>query len=443
MKFTTLIALLAAVSAAPVHRQAHPNDNNLLHKREPRVVIRTHTADAVIVTNTVMAPAVTVTAGQEPAPAPAPQPEPTPAPAPAPAPAPGPESQVPPAPAPQPTEPAPAPQPNPVESSPAPQPTSHAPPAPPAPPAPQTTSDAAPSPQPAPTTFSTSVIEPSSTSSSAAEATPTFTPNGILPYSLTYSPYNDDSSCKTMDEVMKDLKEIVAKGIKVIRVYGTDCGSVQTIEPAAKQLGLKINQGFWIGPDGVDSIDSGVQEFINWVQQNQAWGMIDSITVGNEAIIAGYVSPQQLLGKIGQVKSQLKAAGYQGQVTTAEPAVSYTTHPELCTGPELDYVGINSHAYFNPQQSPETAGQFALDEMALTQKTCNNKVVFVTETGYPSAGNTNGNNVPTPQNQEIAINSLLKALNGYGTFFTMYNDFWKAPGPYNVEQHFGIINILQ
>ncbi|KAG5365904.1 putative family 17 glucosidase SCW11 [Yarrowia sp. B02] len=454
MKFSTLIALLAAVSAAPVNRQAVAADNNLL-KREPRVVIRTHTADPVFVTNVVTAPAVTVTAGQEPAPAPEPQPEPTPAPAPAP----GPESQAP-APAPQPSEPAPAPQPSsaapappapqPVEPSAAPEPTSQTPP-------PQPTSQ---NPPPAPTsqtpepatsqtpdisvtTFTTSIPDPTPTSSSTAEASPTLKPNGILPYSLTYSPYNDDSSCKNIDEVTKDLKEIVAKGIKVIRVYGTDCGSVQTIEPVAKQLGLKINQGFWIGPDGVDSIDAGVKEFIDWVQQNDAWGMVDTITVGNEAIIAGYVSPQDLIGKIGSVKNQLKAAGYQGQVTTAEPAVSYSKHPELCTGPELDYVGINSHAYFNPDQSPETAGQFALDEMSLTRKTCNNKIVFVTETGYPSAGNTNGNNVPTPENQDIAINSLLKALNGYGTFFTMYNDFWKAPGPYNVEQHFGIINILQ
>lgn len=438
MKFTTLLCLLAAVSAAPVRR---PADTNPLLKREPRVVIRTHTADAVIVTNTVFAPAVTVIAGQEtqPEPTPAPQPEPAP-------PAPQPEP-VQPSPAPEPVQPSPAPAPQPQEPSPAPpapQPTSQAPPAPQpeptsqAPPAPQPTSEAAPTPEPSPTTLSTSVIPASS-----AQPSPTFSPNGILPYSLTYSPYNDDSSCKNSDQVMKDLKEIVAKGIKVIRIYGTDCGSVQTVEPAAKQLGLKINQGFWIGPQGVDSIDAGVQEFIDWVQQNQAWGMIDSITVGNEAIIAGYVSPQQLIGKIGQVKAQLKSAGYQGQVTTAEPAVSYTTHPELCTGPELDYVGINSHAYFNPQQSPQTAGQFALDEMALTRKTCNNKIVFVTETGYPSAGNVNGNNTPSPENQDIAINSLLKALNGYGTFFTMYNDFWKAPGPYNFEQHFGIINILQ
>lgn len=460
MKLTTILTLLVAVSAAPVRRVLSQDEpvapTELLHKRAPRVVYRTHTAEAVLVTNTVYAPAVTVTAGQEPAPAPAPAPapEPTPAPAPAPvepAPAPAPAPEQPSEAAPEPVQPAPAPEP--VEPSPTPiQPAPE-----PAQPAPEpSTPAAAPEPTQEPvisvvvppgpsTTLVLSTVNPPQPSSSSAAPEPTNVPapGGIIPYSLTYSPYNDDSSCKNAGQVLADLREIANKGIKIVRIYGTDCGSIQTVQPAAQQLGLRLDQGFWIGPSGVDSIDQGVQEFIDWASSNNGWGLIDTITVGNEAIIAGYVNAQQLLGKIRQVKGQLQAAGYQGQVTTAEPAVTYTKNPDLCTGPELDYVGINSHAYFNPQQSPETAGQFALDEMDLTRRTCNNKVVFVTETGYPSAGNVNGNNTPSPANQAIAINSLLKALNGHGTFFTMFDDYWKAPGPYNVEQHFGIINILQ
>lgn len=69
--------------------------------------------------------------------------------------------------------------------------------------------------------------------------------------------------------------------------------------------------------------------------------------------------------------------------------------------------------------------------------------VVVTETGYPSAGITNGKNVPSPLNQKIAIQNIFDIVGTNVTILTTFNDYWKQPGNYGIEQSFGIIQLLQ
>lgn len=284
------------------------------------------------------------------------------------------------------------------------------------------------------------------TTTSNSDSTSSFKSNGFpIPETLTYSPYNDDGSCKNFDRVYSDLSKIASFGIKNIRVYGTDCDSISTIQPSALKLGLKMNQGFWIGSSNIDSIDQSVQDLIQWVQNENSgdWGLFTTLTVGNEAIYSGFVDGNTLLGKIKSVKSTLRSAGWNGPVTTAEPPQSYIDFPNLCTDTDgIDYVGLNAHPYFDSNTSPDQAGKFVLAQIDIAQSKCNNRNVQITETGYPSAGNTNGKAIPTKENQATAIKSIMGALNNKAVLFTLYDDKWKNPGPYNVEQHFGLVDLL-
>ncbi|KAK9240885.1 glycoside hydrolase superfamily [Lipomyces kononenkoae] len=294
--------------------------------------------------------------------------------------------------------------------------------------------------------IATSVVEvATSTSTSAirgpssASSTPLST---IIPYALTYSPYTDSSDCKSGDEVAADLAIIAAKGISTVRIYGTDCNSLNTVESAAATYSLRLIQGLWIDATGVDSIDSGLSQLISWGSTNSNWDMIAMITVGNEAVQDGFVTVSDLMTKISSVRTQLRNAGYMGPITTAETPNVFISNPELCTSDLLDLVAINAQPYFDEHATAETAGEFDLGQIQLTQAACNGKDVFITETGYPSSGIKNFNNVPSVENQQIAIQSILEATNGNVTMFTMYNDLWKPLGPYQVEQSFGIIQLL-
>ncbi|CCE65306.1 hypothetical protein TPHA_0K01730 [Tetrapisispora phaffii CBS 4417] len=286
-------------------------------------------------------------------------------------------------------------------------------------------------------TTSTSIaVAATSSSSSSSSSSLVGAPQAIV-----YSPYNDDGSCKDADTVKTDLNFIASKGIFQIRVYATDCNSLETVEPVCKDLGIKINQGLWISSAGVDSIDDSLSSLIAYGQSNN-WDVIEYITIGNEAVNSGYCSVSDLIAKIASVKSQLQAAGYSGQVTTSEPPVTFINSPELCTSSDIDFVGINPHSYFDANSNAASAGSFVKGQYDLTVAACGSKNVVITETGFPSAGNQNGGNIPSKANQLIAVQSILDEMNKQVTILSTYNDFWKDPGSYGIEQYFGISDLL-
>ncbi|AQZ17083.1 SCW11 (YGL028C) [Zygosaccharomyces parabailii] len=282
-----------------------------------------------------------------------------------------------------------------------------------------------------------------SSTSSSSQASGSSGSGGLssVPTAITYTPYNDDSSCKSSDQVSSDLQVIHSKGISKIRVYGTDCNSLDTILSAASSLGIKVNQGLWIDDQGVDSIDDAVESLIQYGQSN-GWDVFDFITVGNEAINSGYCSVSDLISKIKSVKSQLQNAGFSGSVITSEPPVSFENNPELCTESGIDFVGVNPHSYFDSGISADQAGQFVKGQVQLAQNACPNMKIIVTETGYPSEGDQNGDNIPSPSNQIIAVNSILQEMDNDVTILSFFNDKWKNPGPYGIEQWFGVEDIL-
>lgn len=282
-----------------------------------------------------------------------------------------------------------------------------------------------------------SVTPSPAASSSVASASP-----GSLhpPSTIVYSPYADDTSCKTYATIQLDLELIYSKGIRKLRTYATDCAHLTAVLPIAAKLGMTVNQGFWISSAGVDSIDDSVSDLISWASQN-GWSVFDFFTIGNEAVIAGYCTVGELISKIASVKSQLQAAGWSGSVTTAEPPATFISNPELCTQSEIDIVGINSHSYFNTNLYANEAGEYVASQKAQIEELCS-KNTLVVETGYPSQGDTNGNNVPSAENQAAAILSILNYLDNDVTILTTFDDFWKQPGPYGIEQYFGAINLF-
>jgi exo-beta-1,3-glucanase (GH17 family) len=71
--------------------------------------------------------------------------------------------------------------------------------------------------------------------------------------------------------------------------------------------------------------------------------------------------------------------------------------------------------------------------------------MLIPETGWPSAGDPNGQAVASTENQEIAKSGILSAMGNKCVMFSAFNDAWKDPGQYDVEQYWvypAIIRIL-
>ncbi|KAJ5591909.1 beta-glucosidase btgE [Penicillium hispanicum] len=281
---------------------------------------------------------------------------------------------------------------------------------------------------------SSSSSQPASTGSSGSAGSGV---TGKGQYGMTFSPYTEGGDCMTQDEVTKNIGTIKQKGFDLVRVYSTDCNSLEYIGSAAKQHGMKMIIGVYIDKTGISGAESQVSAITSWAE----WSLVELIVVGNEAVSSGFCQASDLATFISSSKTRFQSAGYTGQVTTTEPIDIWQKYgtSNLCSS--VDIVGANIHPFFNAQTTAEEAGTFALSEYKLLEKICNKDVLNL-ETGWPNAGETNGAAVPGVAEQKTAIEGIVKYLGSKSIFFSYADDSWKNGGEFDVEKHWGCASVF-
>lgn len=267
---------------------------------------------------------------------------------------------------------------------------------------------------------------------------PGITPNGNS-WGLTYSPYTAQGGCKDAGVVAKDLAIIAAKGFSTVRVYSTDCNTLENIGKSARDNGLKLILGVWISSTGIGAAKGQVDDIVKWGQ----WDLVELIVVGNEVIFNNIASAGDLAGFISSSTWAFKAAGYTGPVTTTEPlSVWEDTKNAAALGGVIDVVGANLYAFFNAQISADKAGKFIQDQINILNGLFSGKPIYVLESGWPHGGNANGAAVPSPENQAIALKGIQSAVGAQVVFLSYEDEPWKEPGQFGVEQFWGCANVF-
>ena len=200
---------------------------------------------------------------------------------------------------------------------------------------------------------------------------------------------------------------------------------------AAKKNGLKIIAGVYIRQGGTGTAQDEVKALTQWAQ----WDQVNFVVIGNEAIKDSYTTAGELASFIKQVKDTLQKAGYKGGVTTADILGTWQNGKELCDA--VDIVGANLHPYYDPNATPETAGDVVMNQLGQLGGVCGGKETYNLETGWPNGGNSNGKAITGEQAQKIAIKAIAHAAGEKSVFFSFQDDPWKGGG---VEAHWGSIN---
>ncbi|ROW14789.1 hypothetical protein VPNG_03772 [Cytospora leucostoma] len=289
--------------------------------------------------------------------------------------------------------------------------------------------------------WSSSSSAVSSSTSSAASSTSTSTlgtSTGSL-WAMTYTPYDSDSGdCKTADVVDADVASIAAAGFGVLRVYSTDCDTLTNVGAAAAKYSVKIITGIFISEvgcaNGSPDVDTQISALKEWGQ----WDLVELMAVGNEALYDGYCTAQELVDLISHVKSEL--SDYTGPYTTTDIVAAWQeTEVQDLVCDAIDVVSANVHSYFSADTAPLDAGDFVKGQIEIVEQACGgSKKGYVLECGYPTAGATNGLNIPSVANQKIAIASIQAAIGDRVVFFSLFDDQWKEPGTCECEQHWGV-----
>ena len=247
---------------------------------------------------------------------------------------------------------------------------------------------------------------------------------------ICYSPYKADGSCKSASEVMTDLSALAS--YSTIRIYGTDCNQVSTVLAAAKVHNFKIFAGVF----DITQAAAETSTLISAVAGD--WSYITTVSIGNEQVNSGTSTPSAVIAAVTAAKTQLKAAGYTGPVVTVDTFNALIAHPELCTA--SDYCAANCHAFFDPNTAAPGAGAFCAKQAAAVSAAAGGKKTIITESGWPTAGESNGAAVPSESNQKTAMASLDASLGDFFAF-SAYNDKWKKnfQGSFGAEQNWGLL----
>ncbi|ODQ66802.1 soluble cell wall protein [Nadsonia fulvescens var. elongata DSM 6958] len=249
---------------------------------------------------------------------------------------------------------------------------------------------------------------------------------------MVYSPYNSDGTCKSTSQVASDLSQLT--GFPLIRIYGVDCNQVANVLAA-----LGAGQKLFVGIYDVSALTSALDTISSAVSTYASWDVIDTISVGNELVNNGSKTVAEITSLCSEARSYARSLGFTGPVVSVDTFIAVINNPGLCDA--SDYIAVNAHAFFDGYVTADQAGDWVLLQIQRVWSACGGKKrVMITESGWPSKGDSNNVAVPSDDNQRKAVDSIKKVCGGSTILFTAFNDFWKAPGPFNAEQYWGMLN---
>lgn len=268
-------------------------------------------------------------------------------------------------------------------------------------------------------------------------------------WAMTYTPYAPDGNCKTESDIKSDIKLIADLGFTTIRSYSTDCGVFEYVVPACQEHGLKIIYGIFLeagGSGGKGPFSQYANDQLDDIKNNAPKDGVAMVIVGNECMFNNNCAPGELASYIDHVRETLQGAGFPKDIaiTTTEPVGTWEEKgAELCS--HIDIFTVQVHPYFTASISPDMAGDFAAQQLDQAAKVCPEaaaKGKFISEIGWPSAGNSNGKAVAGVAEQKEAMKKIIEKVGAEACLFSFKDDPWKHPGALGVEQHFGCIDAL-
>ncbi len=203
----------------------------------------------------------------------------------------------------------------------------------------------------------------------------------------------------------------------------------ELIPQIAKELGIKTLVGAWLGTDE----EKNRQEIENLIQLAKD-GFVDIAAVGNEVLYRNDLPKEELLETISHVKNALPGipVGY------VDAYYEFVQHPEIS---ELcDVILCNCYPFWEG-----TDYNYSLPHMQQMYQQAveagKGKRVIITETGWPSKGESLGNAVPSHINAlKYFVNTQLWAIdeNIEVFYFSSFDESWKVGAEGEVGAYWGI-----
>src|SRR6202140_932124 len=237
------------------------------------------------------------------------------------------------------------------------------------------------------------------------------------------------------EQIAQDLAQL-AKISDCVRTYSIENGLDQVPELAAK-VGLKVIQGIWLGSNRLKNL---TQISTAGRLTKDYPGTITALVVGNEVLLRGEMTTNDLAATIRSVKAQVTVP-----VTYADVWEYWLRNREVYDA--VDFVTIHILPYW--EDFPIRA-KFASAHVDSIRKRMAvafpGKEILIGETGWPSAGRMREGALPSRTNQARVVSEILdlaKRENFRVNLIEAYDQPWKRQLEGSVGGYWGLFNSPQ
>jgi len=244
-------------------------------------------------------------------------------------------------------------------------------------------------------------------------------------FGFDFEPYVDGQDPRLHTQIsraqMEQRMRLLIPYTDWIRTFRTVDG-FESAGTVARQLGFSAALGAWIGPETTsEGIQSNQQNINNLIAAGQA-GEADLLIVGSEVLLRNDVPAASLISYMNQVRAAVPAI----PVTTADVYSRLIDNPNVVNA--CDILMVNIYPFWEAQSIDDSIANVHRN-FYNTKVNASGKPVWISEAGWPSAGQTVGAAVPSLTNAAAFFQrfvSWARANNVPSFYFEAFNETWKA-----------------
>lgn len=249
-------------------------------------------------------------------------------------------------------------------------------------------------------------------------------------HGISFSPYIEGQGPGTPlgEEQIRARMELVRPHVNWIRSFSCSEGN-ELIPGIAAEQGLKTMVGVWLD----DNRENNEVELANAIEIAAA-GQADILAVGNEVLLRGDLSEDELIDYINRARRAAPGV----DVGYVDAYFKFTDHPRIADA--CDVIFANCYPFW--EGCPVDYSLLYMKEMyRRAQQAAGGKKVIISETGWPNVGTATGGAVPSYDNAiKYFINTYQWAEEeGIEIFyFSAFDESWKVDKEGDVGAYWGL-----
>ena len=249
-------------------------------------------------------------------------------------------------------------------------------------------------------------------------------------HGISFSPYTEGQGPGTevSEAQIRERLAIVQPYVKWVRSFSCKEGNEQ-IPRIAAENGLKNMVGVWLD----DDLEQNEVEIANAIEIAKA-GHADILAVGNEVLLRGDVSEDELLEYIRRVKE----AAPDTLVGYADAYFQFVDHPRVSEA--CDVLLANCYPFW--EGCPADHALLYMKEMyRRVVNVANGKPVIISETGWPNIGTPTKGSVPSFENAIKYFVDTYQWAEQDGIeiiYFSSFDESWKVDAEGDVGAYWGL-----